>query len=376
MHSVKIVVVASVFLIHFICNNEGNCKDPMNVTELDVNSVFYKYKNEKEARSSVYRREALKTSESEFSIQQITGIEVMIGAMSTFVSNVFSFVILNYLGNLGLAKDCLLLYLYKDLICLAMCMNCWSEILLVLGYTIGGVVKTSATLAKVFSFMACNFLLLLLLNMNISSALKLYQKKTNLLDPPMPWGDDDCKGIKWIRVISTVFTLILTSTMFGLGIYPTAYYWFSGQEIPSFSKDAMAFPIIWIVLISTSIFTALIGKYYERPIPHPADTNIPRQIDYFHIIFCLLFTLIVILGQSNLFSSSNTWNLWKIHLLVIQVAIPVLTVLKENQLRRYAYNLIKSSLEELFFYQLYLTPTLVCLLMNITLYFIYDVFGI
>ena len=192
----------------------------------------------------------------------------------------------------------------------------------------------------------------------------------------MPWGDDDSKGIKWIRVISTVFTLILTSTMFGLGIYPTAYYWFSGQEIPSFSKDAMAFPIIWIVLISTSIFTALIGKYYERPIPHPADTNIPRQIDYFHIIFCLLFTLIVTLGQSNLFSSSNTWNLWKIHLLVIQVAIPVLTVLKENQLRRYAYNLIKSSLEELFFYQLYLTPTLVCLLMNITLYFIYDVFGI
>ena len=138
----------------------------------------------------------------------------------------------------------------------------------------------------------------------------------------------------------------------------------------------MAFPIIWIVLISTPIFTALIGKYYERPIPHPADSNIPRQIDYFQIIFCLLFTLMVILGQSNILSSSNAWNLWKIHLLAIQVAIPVLTVLKENQLRRYAYNLLKSNLEELFFYQIYLTPTLVCLLMNITLYFIYDVFGI
>ena len=376
MYSIKVVVLVSVIFVHFNHNNEGNCEDLINVTELYANSLSYEYKNEKEARSFVSGREPSKLAESESSIPIFTGFELIIGTISMLISNLFSFLVLNYLGNLALAKDCLLLYLYKDFISLAICMNCWSEILLVLGYTIGGVVKTSASLAKVFSFIGCNFLLLLLLNMNISSALKLYQKKTNLLDPPMPWGDDDCKGIKWIRVISTVFTLILTSTMFGLGIYPTAYYWFSGQEIPSFSKDAMAFPIIWIVLISTSIFTALIGKYYERPIPHPADTNIPRQIDYFHIIFCLLFTLIVILGQSNLFSSSNTWNLWKIHLLVIQVAIPVLTVLKENQLRRYAYNLIKSSLEELFFYQLYLTPTLVCLLMNITLYFIYDVFGI
>ena len=107
-----------------------------------------------------------------------------------------------------------------------------------------------------------------------------------------------------------------------------------------------------------------------------ADSNIPHQIDYFHMTFCLLFILMVILGQSHLFSSSNAWNLWKIHLLVIQVAIPVLTVLKENQIRRYAYNLLKSNLERLFFYQIYLTPTLVCLLMNITLYFIYDVFKI
>ena len=376
MHYIKVVVLVSVIFVHFNHNNEGNCEDLISVTELYAISLSYEYKNEKEATSSTSGREHSKLAESEFSIPVFTGFEFIIGTISMLISNLFSFMVLNYLGNLALAKDCLLLYLYKDLICLAMCMNCWSEMLLVLGYTIGGVVKTSATVAKVSSFMGCNFLLLLLLNMNISSALKLYQKKTNILDPPMPWGDDDSKGMKWIRVISTVFTLILTSTMFGLGIYPTAYYWFSGQEIPSFSNDALAFPIIWIVLISTSIFTALIGKYYERPIPHPADTNIPRQIDYFHIIFCLLFTLMVILGQSNLFSSSNTWNLWKIQLLVIQVAIPVLTVLKENQLRRYAYNLLKGSLEELFFYQIYLTPTLVCLLMNITLYFIYDVFGI
>ena len=169
------------------------------------------------------------------------------------------------------------------------------------------------------------------------------------------------------------------STMFGFGIYPTTYYWFSGKEIPSFSKESMAFliyPIILIILIFTSIITALLGKFYERPIPYPADSNIPRQIDYFHITFCFMLFLMVILGESTFLSSSKAWNLWKINLVIIQVAIPVLTVLKENQLRHYVYNLLNSKLEELFFYQIYLTPTLVCLLMNVTLHLIYYVFDI
>ena len=379
MHFAKIILLVSVFSIHFNRNNEGNCKDSMNVTELDVNSLSYKYKNEKEARSSVYRREPLKTSDSAFSIQQITGIEVMIGAISTFISNVFSFVILNYLGNLGLAKDCLLLYLYKDLMKLAISMNCLSEISVALAYTLGDVAGTSATVTKVFSFMGCHILLLMLLLMNIGCALKLYQRKTNILDPPMPWGDDDDRGIRWIRLIATFVSLILTSTMFGLGIYPTSYYWFSRQKIPSLSKESMSFyvfPMILIVLIFTSIITALTGKFYKRKIPRPPDSNIPHQIDYFHMTFCFMLFLMVLLGESQIFSSNHTWNIWKIYLIVIQVAIPVLTVLKENQLRRYAYNLLKSKLEGLFFYQIYVTPTLVCLLMNITLYFIYDVFSI
>ena len=215
--------------------------------------------------------------------------------------------------------------------------------------------------------------------MNISCALKLYQRKTNILDPPMPWGDDDDRGIRWIRLIASLISLLLTSTMFGLGIYPTSYYWFSRQEIPSLSKESMSFyvfPMTLIVLIFTSIIIALTGKFYKRRIPHPADSNIPHQIDYFHMTFCFLLFLMVLLGESQIFSSNNTWNLWKIYLIVIQVAIPVLTVLKENQLRHYAYNFLQSSWEELFFYQIYLTPTLIFLLMNITLYFIYDVLDI
>ena len=129
-----------------------------------------------------------------------------------------------------------------------------------------------------------------------------------------------------------------------------------------------------ILLISTSIIMALATKFYKLPIPHTTDSGIPHQIDYFHITFCFMLFLIVILGESNFLISSNLWNLWKIHMAAMQLGIPVLTVLKEKQLRHYTSNFLRIKMEELFFYQIYLTPTFVCFLMYITLYLIYDFF--
>ena len=137
MYSVKALVLVLVFFTHFNGYNQGNCKDPNSVTRLDANSLSYEYKNEKEASSSFYEKEALSFSESEVSVPIFTGFELIIGTISMLISNIFSFLILNYLGNLSLAKDCLLLYLYKDLMKLAICMNCLSEISVALGYNIG-----------------------------------------------------------------------------------------------------------------------------------------------------------------------------------------------------------------------------------------------
>ena len=129
-------------------------------------------------------------------------------------------------------------------------------------------------------------------------------------------------------------------------------------------------------LIFASIITAFVAKLYKLSNPRPAESGIPKQINYFQKTFCLMLFLTVIIGESNFLSSTNLWTVWKINLAIMQVCVPVLTVLKENQLRRYAYNLFKSRMEKLFFHQIYFTPTLIFLLMNITLYFIYDVLDI
>ena len=79
---------------------------------------------------------------------------------------------------------------------------------------------------------------------------------------------------------------------------------------------------------------------------------IPRVNFIVHFTFCLMLFLTVIIGESNFLSSSNLWTVWKINLAIMQVGVPVLTVLKENQLRHYSYHFLRSKFEGLFFYQI------------------------
>ena len=379
MLSVKVFVLVFVCVIHFNPNNEGTCTDPINSTRLETKSLSHKYKNGEEVASSIIREEPFKDSEIVSSGPIFNGIDLIVGAICMVISNLFSWVVLSYLGNLAVSKDCLLLYLYRDLIKVALCINCLSEMSVILAYSFGGGIGIPVIGAKTLSFLACNVCLILLLFMNIISALKLYQRKTNILDPPMPWGDDDGKGIKWIRVVATMTSLVFTSTMFGFGIYPKTYYWFIGREIQSVSKvstEFIIYPVVLMFLIFASIITAFLAKLYKRSNPSPADSGIPKQINYFQKTFCLMLFLTVIIGESNFLSSSNLWTVWKINLAIMQVGVPVLTVLKESQLRQYSYHFLRSKLEELFYYQIYLTPILLFLFMNGTLYLIYDYFDI
>ena len=56
--------------------------------------------------------------------------------------------------------------------------------------------------------------------MNVIAALKLYISKTNTLDPPMPWGDDENIGLNYIRVTCTLLIVGFT-IIYKLGIFST-----------------------------------------------------------------------------------------------------------------------------------------------------------
>ena len=375
MISSKMMILLFIYVVHCNADHEENGTDPMNSNQLLPETSFHKYKRDDEITASEYERTALNASMLRSPDPIITRTQVAIGTFSMIISNSFSLVVLGYLANISLAKDCLLLYLYKDLIRLGICLNCLGEISQVLIYSIEDGTGIPGTGAKILSFLALNILLLMSLSMNAITTMKLYMKMTNMLDPPMPWeDDDDGKGMKWIRMIAATLTLLFTSILYGIGIHPKIYYWYSGQEM-SFYEDTAApiiYPTVFLFLMSTCIIGSLGLKIYKWSSPHMADAGIPQQINYFYGALGLVLFFTILISELNVLSSKSFWNLWQINVVVIQVGTPCITILKSKRLRHFTYNFVTNILDELLFYQIYLTPTLLCAIIYITLYFIYD----
>ena len=76
---------------------------------------------ENQATSSVLGRKAPKTSKIKSSFRVVTSLHLIFAAISIVISNSFLFIILDYLKNLELAKECVLLFLYKDSTMLLKC---------------------------------------------------------------------------------------------------------------------------------------------------------------------------------------------------------------------------------------------------------------
>ena len=142
-------------------------------------------------RGSIYE-----ASHEESSYPEVTLPYLSFASISMTVSNLLLVTILAYLKNLSLAKQCLLLCLYKDLVALWICMNSSWEIRIILSYSTGHGQGIDDVLSVVLSFCLWCVIGLSLLLMNVIAALKLYISKTNTLDPPMPWGTT--KILAWI----------------------------------------------------------------------------------------------------------------------------------------------------------------------------------
>ena len=84
--------------------------------------------------SSVYDRQAPRSSDMHSSYRVVTSLHLIFAAISIVISNSFLFIILDYLNNLALAKECILLFLYKDLMKLGMTINSLEMLSFILSY--------------------------------------------------------------------------------------------------------------------------------------------------------------------------------------------------------------------------------------------------
>ena len=304
---------------------------------------------------------------------------LIFASLSMIISNLILFVIISYLKNISLVKQCLVICLYEDLAMIMICLNSVWEIRLLLSYSIGDGLGIAKTISLILSFCAFCLMGLLLSLMNVVSALKLYMNKTNLLDPPMPWGEDENIGIITIRIICAIPIIGITATMYGLGIYPKLYYLFAGLDSNDFFQQpraSLVYPVMLLFLIFTSLLTFLGAKFYKSQTLQPDEVAIPRQINYILWMNMIFISLTIFLSIFNLLSERNHWKLFRLNIIILQVATPAIIILRNDEMKTYSYNFIKNTLDQIFFMQIYLTPAVLSFFMCCTLHLIYEQFGI
>ena len=309
----------------------------------------------------------------------VTLYYLIFASLSMIISNLLLYVIISFLKSISLVKQCLMICVYEDLAMTMICLNSVWEIRLLLSYSIGDGLGITQTISLILSFCAFCLIGLLLLLMNFVSALKLYMNKTNLLDPPMPWGDDEKLGIITIRIICAILIIGVTATLYGLSIYPKLYYLFAGLDSNDFFKQpkvSIIYPFILLFLISTSLFTFLGAKFYKFRSLQLNEVPVPRQINYFLWMNMIFVSLSIFSSMFDLLSETNHWKLFRLNAIILQIATPAIIILRNEQLKTYFYNFIKNKFDEMFIMQIYFTPIILSVCMYCTLHLIYVQFDI
>ena len=151
----------------------------------------------------------------------------------TLISNLLVILVRSYLGNVSLAKQCILSYLYRDVLLAWMVLISIWELGILSIYLTGYGVGLDMITSKVLGFLLnCSFVTFLLL-MDAIGVLTMYIIRAKTIDPWMPWGDDESRGLKMIHAVCIGTSILFTLTMYILGIYPFSYYFFLfGGNVP------------------------------------------------------------------------------------------------------------------------------------------------
>ena len=151
----------------------------------------------------------------------ISGFDIVFNASLTSTLNTLWCLIFAYLHNLTLTKQCVLVSLYKEFIIvliltLTMC-NGISIGIYTHGYPMNWIPATIITICARIGFTVLLFVA------NIIQLLKYRTSKEKMLDPPMPWGDNEQNGMIWIRLFCWGVSIGFVITMYVCGLHSASY---------------------------------------------------------------------------------------------------------------------------------------------------------
>ena len=152
------------WVISFSSACQGKNLDSKNITSLSGSLPFHKLRVESGAKSTVIGTDTIIPMEMKKSYRVVSSFHLIVDTISVGISNSFLLIILDYLHNLALAKECLLLFLYKDLMKLGICLNSFEMLCYVASYSIENWTAIQISGARIMSLMTISIFHMLLLS--------------------------------------------------------------------------------------------------------------------------------------------------------------------------------------------------------------------
>ena len=296
----------------------------------------------------------------------------ILGFLAFLATGTASLLILSYLYNVSLAKEGLLLYLYRDFVIILVSLRAlWASFWL-LKYLDKSIINKFPT--KLLVFCLYGGVLFIALVMNLISALKLFISKRKMLDPPIPWiGENESSGIWKIRIVCALLVVGFLSTMFGLGLYPKIYYGLIGQHVlgsQCLLSDILFKGILGLLMV-ICLITWTATLLHEKVSEQKLDTVIPQTVNYF-LWIALSVVGVTLLGETlEILDFRTRWNIYQILITAGEIIIAFAIILKSDQLKSHSIRFLKNRMDDAFLWSIILTPILLVGFMYISLSIFY-----
>ena len=276
-------------------------------------------------------------------------------AVFAMITTVTGYLLANsYLNSVALAKECLLLYLYKEMVAVAV----WIQAICGIEVVLGNYDALRQYVAFIVSFgfvMGARYLFIV---MNITGFLKFYMMKKGLIDPPILWmGENEKSAIRRIRLICGSLVIGYLAISYGFGVYPHIYYSYLKDSTvqPDMGISTVVFRVPLIMFISIFVLTTIRTKLQEANAPK-LDEIVPRTV-YFTICFTLfLIATSSIVEYYNFFDSKVFFLCSQILFYIIHILFPPIAIILSNQLKSHSVRVLKNFFDEVFLLSIYIVP--------------------
>ena len=281
--------------------------------------------------------------------------DILVGL--SFITFVPAYILANsYFKSVSLDKECLLLHIHKDVITsLLLWRTFWLVEVIMRYWNKEGLNETQAMIVTFGLWFAAFYLALILIFISIY---KLYMSKTKTVDPTIPWlGKEEAYAVTKIRCGCCLVVISFLAMTFGLESYPTIYYYImvhGSLEEGSLMSNILYRGIVFLLLMVSGILT--LARKFLGTKDLQVDQIIPKTIKYAFIISVFSLVVGTLMEYCQFSDNRIRLKIYQIVLSPIQICVPLLFILRSDQLKAHSIRFLKNKSDDLFMLNLYLVP--------------------